>query len=114
MNTDVPTPPTTTDPIRNGTHPPSAVRPELPPPELFEREPDGIGPLSDDLRAALADLSWINDEVNDGRLLEYAGKHVAVVNRQVLDQGDSPLGLAQKVATAHGLSLCRVAVSYID
>lgn len=111
MNTDTSTP--TTDPQRNGTHPP-AKRPELPPPELFEQEPEGIGPLSDELRAALADLSWINGEVNDGRLLEYAGKHIAVVNRQVLAHADSPLGLAREVATAHDLPECRVAVSYID
>lgn len=99
------------DPARNGTHPPA--RPVMPPQELFEREPEGIGPLSDELRASLADSAWIEDELYAGRLLEYSGKHIAVVDRQVVGVGSSPLVLADEMAAKLGVLPCRIAVSYI-
>jgi len=109
MNADLTT--TATDLTRNGTHPP--VRPVMPPPEAFEREPVGIGPLSPELRASLADSQWIEDELHAGRLREYAGKHIAVVNRQVVGVGDSQLGLVYDSAERLGVLPCRVAVSFI-
>jgi hypothetical protein len=108
MNTD--TPPAA-DPARNGTLPPA--RPEMPLQELFEQEPEGIGPLSDELRASLADSQWIEDELFAGRLSEYSGKHIAVVDRQVIGVGNSPLALADEMAKKLGVLTFRVAVSYI-
>ena len=109
MNTDTST---AADPTRNGTHAPTK-RPESPPPELFEREPDGVGPLSPELRASLVDAKWIDDEVNAGRLREYAGTNIAVIERQVVGTGDSQMGLIYDTAERLGVLPCRVAVSYI-
>jgi hypothetical protein len=111
MNTDTSTP--AADPTRNGTRPPAAERPVMPPPELFEFEPEGIGPLSDELKASLADSAWIEDELWEGRLLEYSGKHIAVIDRKVVGVGSSPLALADEIAEKLGVPPCRVAVSYV-
>lgn len=110
MNTD--TSPAA-DPARNGTHPPPP-RPVLPPPELFEREPEGIGPLSEEMKASLLDSKWIEDELWEGRLLEYSGKCIAVIDRQVVGVGESQLALIHEVADRLGVPRCRVAVTYID
>ena len=112
MTTDLTATALPTDAQRNGVHPP-ASRPELPPPELFEREPDGISPLSEELKAGLADWKWIDDEVNAGRLREYAGTNIAVIDRTVVGTGDSQLALIYDTAERLGVLPCRVAVSYI-
>ena len=112
MSTDVVPLDTTTTPERNGVHPPPA-RPVLPRLELFEFEPEGLGPLSEDLKAGLADSKWIDAELYAGRLREYAGKHIAVVNRQVVAVGDSQLDLIYDTAGRLGVLPCRVAVSFV-
>jgi hypothetical protein len=106
MNTD------TSTAHLNGTHPPA--RPVMPPPDLFEREPEGIGPLSDELKASLADWKWINDELDAARLLDYSGRCIAVIYRQVVRVGESQLALAHEVAERLGVPRCRVAVTDID
>jgi hypothetical protein len=105
MNTD------TSTAHLNGAHPPA--RPVMPPQELFEREPEGIGPLSEELKASLADAQWIDDEIHAGRLREYAGTNIAVIDRQVVGTGDSQLGLIYDTAERLGVLPCRVAVCYI-
>lgn len=90
------------------------AKPILPPPELFEREPEGIGPLSDEMKASLVDRKWIESELDAGRLLEYSGQCIAVIDRRVVGVGGSQLALIHEVAERLGVLRCRVAVTYID
>ena len=82
-------------------------------PAFADRQPDAA-PIGDDLRGRLADWNWINAEVNAGRLEEYRGKHVAVIDGKVLAAGADPLKLRAAVVRKHKVPAERIVTSYID
>lgn len=66
------------------------------------------------LKAACADLDYINDEYNRGGWVEYEGQYIAVVDNVVRAHGMIPRELVEKVVAELGVPRGRVAISYIE
>lgn len=80
--------------------------PPEPPPRAWNPSPG--------LLARLADGEWIHTEFNAGRLDEYRGRYVAVVDRKVLGAGADLLVLRDTVAREHGVPPGRIVTDYVD
>ncbi len=72
------------------------------------REPDEVE------QEVLEEMSWAILERGEGRFDEYAGKHVAIVNKQVLGSSRDPDLLRQYVAEKHNIDPRRIVIIYID
>ena len=68
------------------------------------REPDAVE------REALEEWSWVIQERGKGRFDEYAGQHVAVVNKTVLGSSLDPNLLRQYVAEKHQIDPRRIVI----
>jgi len=64
--------------------------------------------------AVLDDWRWVNQERGTGRFDEHAGKHVAVLGREVLGSSWDPILLRQYLAEKHGLDPERLVIFYVD
>jgi hypothetical protein len=83
---------------------------ESKPPTAAEpfRQPDAVD------REVLDAWSWVLQERSNGRFDEYAGKHVAVVNRTVLGSSRDPELLEQYVAEKYHVDPRRIVIFYVD
>jgi hypothetical protein len=82
--------------------------------EPSARPGERVVELPDSLKAAVADLDYINDEYNRGGWVEYEGQYIAVVDKVVRAHGMMPRELVDKVVAELGVPRGRVAVSYIE
>ena len=71
-------------------------------------------PLTPEWREYFADIKWVREEYNAGRLAPYAGEYIAVVRKQLLGHGPSLLKVREDVARETGIRPGRIVTTYVE
>jgi transcriptional regulator with XRE-family HTH domain len=70
--------------------------------------------VSDEEQKQVADMDWANRMCAAGRWRQYAGRYVAVLNKEVVGDDHDPVSLLATVARQHGAPEERVVILFVE